>query len=170
MTKNARFYQKCRRLGLCTTGCGQRADGSLCLRHKRFATKRRQRKIAAGICLHCPKPPRMGKQTCVSCGRRQAKVCQRHRRKLRVKVLTAYSKSGQPACYCCQETIIEFLTIDHIKGGGLSHLRSLGLMHSSRRFYEWLVKNEFPSGFRTACFNCNSGRRNGLCPHKRKAL
>jgi len=67
-------------------------------------------------------------------------------------------------CSCCGESIIEFLTIDHINGGGGKHRKETGW---GARFYRWLIKNNFPSEFRTLCMNCNWGRKLGTCPHEK---
>jgi hypothetical protein len=66
-------------------------------------------------------------------------------------------------CECCGEPLVEFLTIDHINGGGNKHRKSIGNIH----FYSWLIKNNFPIGYRTLCMNCNFATRYGaVCPHK----
>jgi predicted Holliday junction resolvase-like endonuclease len=86
------------------------------------------------------------------------------RLQLKVKVLIHYS-GNPPKCACCGETIIEFLTIDHIKGGGNKHKKSLNLS-MGYSFYYWLVKNGYPEGYQVLCMNCNWGKRNsGVCPH-----
>jgi hypothetical protein len=70
-------------------------------------------------------------------------------------------------CACCGETQLEFLTIDHINGGGSKereklHLKGIG-------FYYWLRKNNYPDGLQILCFNCNCGkmRNRGVCPHRK---
>lgn len=83
-----------------------------------------------------------------------------YRLKVRLEVFEAYGGK----CACCGETASQFLTIDHINGGGSKHRKSL-----SRNFYMWLRANDFPKdGFRILCMNCNfaEGRKGG-CPHKR---
>lgn len=68
-------------------------------------------------------------------------------------------------CKCCMETRREFLTVDHINGGGNEHRRSLKGAHINR----WLVVNNFPEGFRILCYNCNCARGYcGYCPHERE--
>lgn len=68
-------------------------------------------------------------------------------------------------CVCCGETHIEFLTIDHINGGGLAHRRKVG----PSSMYKWLIDNNFPDGFRILCMNCNFALgRYDHCPHKEK--
>jgi len=86
----------------------------------------------------------------------------RYAKNIRVKCLTHYS-DGMLACVCCGESNYEFLTIDHINGGGKEHKRKLG-----GGFYPWLIKNNYPSGFRTLCMSCNFAYGLfGYCPHKR---
>lgn len=48
-----------------------------------------------------------------------------HRRRNKLKVLDHYS-NGTMVCACCGEKNIEFLTIDHIDGGGHTHRKLLG--------------------------------------------
>ena len=86
----------------------------------------------------------------------------RRQQERRMIVLKHYS-GETPRCQCCGETIYEFLTIDHIEGGGTKH-RNTGGAHD---IVKWLIKNNFPEGFRVLCFNCNCSRRGGECPHKR---
>jgi hypothetical protein len=89
----------------------------------------------------------------------------RYNQKLRHDILVHYS-GGLPACSCCGEKHDEFLTIDHINGGGTDHRRMIG---GGRLIYNWLVKNDFPPGFQVLCMNCNfaKGRAYGNCPHKK---
>lgn len=70
-------------------------------------------------------------------------------------------------CFCCGEENIYFLQIDHMNGGGTKHRQILGL--HGYRFYEWLIKNGFPSGYRTLCANCNGALGSfHFCPHRRE--
>lgn len=74
-------------------------------------------------------------------------------------VIDAYGS----VCACCGEACIEFLCIDHINGGGTKE-RKTGLKGSA--FYVYLIKNNFPSGHRVLCHNCNfSIGIYGYCPH-----
>lgn len=85
----------------------------------------------------------------------------RNRRELKMKVLGHYG--GQ--CDCCGEVRLEFLTIDHINGGGTEHRRSTGL--SADGFYRWIVREDYPDILRVLCFNCNCALGMfGYCPHK----
>jgi hypothetical protein len=83
-----------------------------------------------------------------------------------------------PKCACCGESNYEFLTMDHINGGGIKHrieisngkgasyLQFQGRRYNPRAFYKWLIDNNFPEGFRVLCMNCNhSYGHYGHCPH-----
>ena len=92
----------------------------------------------------------------------------KYRHGLKTQCLIHYG-GNPPRCVCCDETHIEFLTIDHINGGGNKHRRELfGVKVGGWHFNLWLIKNNFPEGYQIMCFNCNCGRvqNNGVCPHK----
>lgn len=85
----------------------------------------------------------------------------RYRRKLRLEVLTHYS-GGTPRCACCGVEDLEFLSIDHINGGGYQHRKEVG-----SSFYVWLRRHGFPEGYRVLCMNCNHSLGHyGYCPHQ----
>jgi len=85
-----------------------------------------------------------------------------YRKKIKERVLSHYGK-GNPKCECCGEQIKEFLCIDHIGGGGTKHRNQIGKGY----LYFWLIKNNFPEGFRILCYNCNQAiSLYGKCPHK----
>jgi hypothetical protein len=86
----------------------------------------------------------------------------------RLLVLTHYS-DGKPRCACpgCVEETIEFLSIDHIGGGGTRH--RVHLKRSGSEFYAWLIEHKFPPGYRVLCHNCNHSYGSyGYCPHTRE--
>jgi hypothetical protein len=95
------------------------------------------------------------------------KVCNRARinernRALRVRVLRHYSGGGEPKCACCGATELEFLSLDHVNGGGRQHRKTIKI-----RWWEWLRKNNYPIGFRVLCHNCNQSIGiYGYCPHQ----
>lgn len=81
--------------------------------------------------------------------------------KKRYEVIKHYS-NGQFNCNCCGESIYQFLTVDHINNDGAEHRRKIGY-----NLCHWLVKNDYPKGFKILCMNCNWGKRvTGTCPHK----
>jgi hypothetical protein len=82
-------------------------------------------------------------------------------RKMKLAVIEAYGRR----CDCCGENRFEFLTIDHVKGGGNRHRRKIG---TPFQFYCWLRRNNYPKdAFRLLCYNCNmSVGHFGYCPHR----
>ncbi|KKN59660.1 hypothetical protein LCGC14_0539870 [marine sediment metagenome] len=77
-------------------------------------------------------------------------------RRLKTEVIEAYG--GQ--CAFCGESHPEFLTIDHINGGGVQHRASLG--NGVTTIYVWLKRQSWPKDeYRLLCANCNcSVKRN----------
>lgn len=54
-------------------------------------------------------------------------------------------------CAVCGENTPEFLTIDHVNGGGTKHRRQI-----SGDFKKWLKSQGWPkNGYRLLCANCN---------------
>jgi hypothetical protein len=89
---------------------------------------------------------------------------QRTRQRLRLEILIHYG-GNPPICSCCGENHIEFLSIDHIDGGGNKH--RLEQASKIGGFYSWLKRNNFPKGYRVLCHNCNQSiGLYGYCPHK----
>jgi hypothetical protein len=69
-------------------------------------------------------------------------------------------------CACCGEDKLGFLCIDHMDNNGSFHRKKIK-RHAGKTFYLWLIKNHFPAGFQTLCFNCNLAKSFwGKCPHK----
>lgn len=83
----------------------------------------------------------------------------------RLRVLTYYG-GDPPKCACCGETFLEFLSLDHINGGGRKQRQVIKV-----RWWEWIIKNNFPPGFRVLCHNCNQSiGLYGYCPHSKGPL
>lgn len=84
----------------------------------------------------------------------------------KIEVLNHYTNNNIH-CQCpsgkCTETAIEFMTIDHIDGNGNKHRKDIG--HTN--IYQWLKNNNYPSGYRALCFNCNCALGFfDYCPHQ----
>ena len=93
---------------------------------------------------------------------RLLKKRKRTRKQIKIQILKHYGN----ICKCCEETIFEFLTIDHIKGDGAKHNKEIKKGNSAITLYKWLIKNNFPDGFQILCFNCNITKGlYGKCPH-----
>lgn len=85
-----------------------------------------------------------------------------------LKQLALRKYSGEiPQCACCGERTYEFLTIDHINGGGRKHRKSLNGYTGG--LYGWLVNTrKKPSQFQVLCLNCNHAKYYyEKCPHKK---
>lgn len=93
-------------------------------------------------------------------GKRRMRVRNESARKIRLEVIEAYGAT----CVCCDEKRIQFLTLDHIQGGGGAHRQRLG----ARGVYNEVKRLGFPRDtFRLLCMNCNFARRFGKqCPHE----
>lgn len=99
---------------------------------------------------------------------KKREYAQRHTKQRRIRLdryrMETFNAYGGAKCQCCGETALDFLTIDHIKGGGRKHRKEIGT-----DLVGWLRKNNYPEGFRVLCMNCNFAIRYGkTCPHKRR--
>lgn len=133
---------------------------------------RRTKRKANGTC-HCGGALREGFKNCAVCAKRHSdwratnldytqKKGYEWRKNVREQVFAHYGK----ICICCQEARLELLTIDHMNGGGNRHRKEVG---SGPTFYRWLIKQGFPLGYQTLCYNCNCSRGHlGICPHERE--
>jgi len=88
------------------------------------------------------------------------------RRRLRDEVFDAYGGK----CACCGESRKEYLTIDHVNGGGKKHRKEINA-RTSQEFYRWLKQNNYPEGFQVLCFNCNCGKGTySVSPHNKEVF
>ena len=85
------------------------------------------------------------------------------RRRWRYEALKHYSGNKEPECACCGERRHEFLSFDHIDGGGKLHRDEIG----NDGIVAFLRHNNYPPGFRVLCHNCNQAIGFfGYCPHE----
>jgi hypothetical protein len=122
------------------------------------------------ICCDC-KEPKLVEQDFYflsrKTGKRHArcKSCQNiHVRNwLRAIKLEAVAEYGG-RCVCCGESAPQFLTIDHVNGGGLAHRKQM----KCASIWYFLKKNNYPKdGYQLLCFNCNCARGSfGYCHQK----
>jgi|SRR6516162_7883854 hypothetical protein len=131
---------------------------------------RRKEKAAAGICWLCGKPRDNKTQKCSECVQKQYLSDKRRNAEIKDMVFAAYG-GYKCACPCgCDVTEPEYLHIDHINGGGVRHRKEI----RTNQIYRWLMKNNFPAGYRVLCANCNTSRgrlgSDGLCPKERQRL
>jgi len=81
----------------------------------------------------------------------QQKNHREYTRRLKETVLTHYG-NGEMKCVLCGFDNPHALTIDHINGNGSTHRRAIG--GGGVKTYLWLRRNNYPSGYRTLCSNC----------------
>lgn len=76
---------------------------------------------------------------------------------------------GNGKCYCCGETNLEFLTIEHSRRDGqIQRARS---KTKGVYYYHHLKKLGFPKnlGLKVLCMNCNTAYGHwGYCPHEKR--
>lgn len=147
--------------GICVR-CGKNraCNGLQHCSHCREAQKRTYAdRISRGICRACSKPAVTPRQHCQD---HLDFFAARHTR-ARLMVFSHYGMK----CACCGLDEFELLTIDHINNDGAEHRRLIGA--AGQATYKWLIKNGFPNGFQSLCWNCNESKRfgKGICYHKR---
>jgi hypothetical protein len=134
--------------------------------------------VRCGQCIHClrsfprtieffPAHRMMGDgllNACRDCYRHNQTEHARHRNTRQKRQVFEHYSQGTPRCACCGLTTFEFLSIDHVHGGGAKHRREL----KGSSVYSWLVKSYLPVGFQVLCFCCNQAKGYyGRCPHTR---
>jgi len=72
---------------------------------------------------------------------------------IKEKVFNHYGHRCQWLNENCNIIDSDMLQVDHTNGGGNEHRRETGLV--GPRLYSWLIKNNFPEGFRLLCVNHN---------------
>lgn len=108
---------------------------------------------------------------CHECNRERVKAWREGRndrqeddraRRLRWKLEALAHYGGR--CTCCGETQHQFLTFDHVYGGGRQHRKTEAYTDMLR----WLRANKFPPEYQVLCWNCNAARHfnGGQCPHQ----
>lgn len=84
--------------------------------------------------------------------------------RLRNVILDYYGRK----CKCCGETIIEFLTIDHMNGHSTPRIKRRG---GQRQILREIVESGFPDSIQILCYNCNCAKGvYGECPHNKRSI
>src|SRR5687768_12949862 len=91
---------------------------------------------------------------------RKQKIARERARRARIRLEALAHYGGK--CYCCGETELAFLALDHIYGGGNAHRKTVPHIQI------WAKQNNWPPILRVACHNCNraSYANGGVCPHQ----
>lgn len=146
-----------------------------------YVRERRAELHRRGLCADgCGRKAVKGGWWCKAHGASRAGALKTWRTKLKLEVFETY---GGAKCSCkgCPEhkhPHVEFLTINHINGGGAKHRRSMGGIRvlgggftmGGTTMYAWLRKHKYPKGFNVLCWNCQWGvhLNKGKCPHTKK--
>lgn len=109
-----------------------------------------EEKRSKGLC-NCGRPLAMGHSSkCESCRNSIRKSERKRKQRLKSQTFDYYGRR----CVYCGENHEVFLTIDHMNNDGCEHRKEM----TTNNIYAWLVKNHFPAGFQTACYNCNCAK------------
>ena len=76
----------------------------------------------------------------------------KHNTKNKITVISHYTDDN--CCVLCGESNINVLTVDHVGGGGRKQQKDINC-GTGYKLYRWLIKKNFPSGYRILCANCN---------------
>ncbi len=90
---------------------------------------------------------------------RRKKRARDYGQELKVEILSYYSNNDEPKCLICGEIRVPCLSIDHIYGGGTAERKKNWVIGGGSRFYLWLKKQGYPSGYQTLCMNCQWYKR-----------
>lgn len=159
-------------------GCGKAVRAYRCSScQKVFLKERAKVRRAAHLCNQCggPNEDWQLRVNCRSC-RAEKRVydARRHagnkasHRVLKLEVLNAY---GGTRCKCCGEEHTEFLTLDHVNGGGNEHRLALTGSRTGGRLYRRLKELGYPNDppLQVLCLNCNWAKGHfDSCPHERE--
>jgi hypothetical protein len=92
----------------------------------------------------------------------------RYNRELRIAMISAYGG----CCTCCGESTYEFMTLEHVHGGGNAERKGIGNGRNSGSSQMTIIRrlknSGWPKGdYTVLCANCNMGTKYGrTCPHQ----
>lgn len=160
-----RLRTKARAAGRCVAcKCAPASQGLFCEPCRQSANARTaefvQRRVDARVCRRCGEVPDGLMKQCLRCRTLSAE----NRSRIKVEVINRYGGF----CACCGETMIGFLTIDHINNDGKERRAEEGI---GSAIYVKLRNRPLDPTLRVLCMNCNAGRywNGGICPHEVEA-
>lgn len=149
-----RLYATRKAAGLCPT-CGinsQQEHTIVCVDCEAKNRARQAQKEITGQCFRCSNPVLSGHKACeehLELGRQEKAVSWQT---MKSEIHEAY---GGAVCVGCGKTDRRCLQVDHINNDGGQHRRRLAEEDPQLKFYHWLKRENFPSGFQILCANCN---------------
>jgi hypothetical protein len=74
--------------------------------------------------------------------------------KNKTQVLSHYGPNQEARCAVigCNVDDLDMLTLDHLENDGATHRRAIGST-GGQTTYRWIIRNGFPEGFQTLCWN-----------------
>jgi hypothetical protein len=145
------------------TQCGKRKDVSEFYNRKAECRKCSNARSVEWAKQHRERATRNSRKWRKNNPEKVKEIVRRNHLKRKKLCIVKYGKNG--GCVCCGEKEISFLSLDHIKDNGAKDKRKYG--PGERLRYWMIIRDKFPEGLQTLCFNCQWGKRiyKGFCPH-----
>jgi hypothetical protein len=121
----------------------------------------KQKQKNAKNCIRCGSPT-TDFVYCDICRKKDSESKNGLRQKRRALILNHYGNR----CAVCEESIPEFLTIDHKDGGGTQHRKKLG----PSNILKWIIEQQFPDSIQILCWNCNCSKPRGSLSMTKRAI
>jgi hypothetical protein len=158
-----RRREECKKNGICAKCFIRKAkpNQTRCIKCSSYDKKKWVEYKKRNLCVYCYKKKCKADKDSNYCYKCREKNKQKRLNK-KDRIINHYGGK----CFCCGEANITFLTIDHINNDGNRHRRIN--QQAKNNFYNWIIQNNFPSGFQVLCWNCNMGKyiNKGICPHE----
>lgn len=138
--------KKCKKCGVLIFSKKESCDQCLKLVARLYAKKNIEKYATLGKC-RCSRDVKLGRKQCNVCYTDKRNRAAEFRNKTKNLVFNHYGNK----CINCNEAIAQFLTIDHVNGGGKQHCKSI----KNIGLYRWIWKNNYPPEFQILCWNCN---------------
>jgi hypothetical protein len=79
----------------------------------------------------------------------------KNKREEQKTIIFNHYSNGKNCCELCGIIDMDVLSVDHIDGNGTQHRKDM----RGRHIEDWLIKNNFPKGYRILCMNCQFKER-----------
>lgn len=156
--------EKLAEAGLCTRCKKPRVKGKKdcqkCIEETKERVKQRREECQRlGKCICCDNPSRSDALRCAACTLQLNKTSRNRQKEIKATVLTHYGKGKKLQCCWpeCKIDDLDILTLDHIENDGAKHRKEYSKTGrgGGTQLYDLLIRNGFPKGFQTLCFNHN---------------